>query len=256
MFCRPVRASQTVFFLAVLAAVPALAQAPAASPQLQADVQHQLNKKQFRDVQAQVNGDHVTLTGTVDLLADKLEAAKRVDKTHEASAVDNQITVNVGEISDQQLFNKLARALAFDRQGYPSYPFNSIGLQVKNGAVLLTGEVVDPVDKESALGLVTNTHGVRALVDRLKVAPTSPMDWQIRRAMYQAVYGSSVATKYAIDPAKPIRIVVENGHVTLVGTVINSGDKEIIGMRAQSVPNVFSVTNDLQVAGQSSESGR
>ncbi len=239
----------------VLAGTPVLAQ-DGGGAQLQADVQHQLNKKQFRDVQAQVSGGTVTLTGTVDLLADKLDAEKRVAKTHEASTITNQITVNAGEISDQQIYNKLGKALAFDRQGYGSYPFNSIGLQVQNGIVLLTGEVVEPVDKDSALSLATNTKGVRGLVDRLKVAPTSPMDWQIRRAMYQAVYGSSVGTKYAIDPGKPIRIVVDNGHVTLVGVVLNTGDKDIIGVRAQTVPNVFSVANELQVAGQGREADK
>lgn len=242
-----------IVLTACLVASPALAQAPN-DTQLKSDVQHQLNKKQFHDVQSQVSNGVVTLTGTVRLLADKLDAQKRVEKTHEAASINNQITVAAGEVSDQELYNKLGKALAYDRQGYPSFPFNSIGLQVKNGAVLLTGEVVDPVDKDSALAIVTNTVGVRDLVDRLKVAPNSPNDWSIRRAMYQAVYGASVSTKYAIDPGKPIRIVVDNGHVTLVGVVLNEGDKQIIYQRARSVPNAFSVTNDLQVAGQGRES--
>ncbi len=232
--------------------MPAVAQA-ANDTQLQSDVQRQLNKKQFRDVHAQVANGVVTLTGTVNLLADKLDAGKRVDKTKEASSVQNGITVNAGEVSDQQLYNKLAKALAYDRQGYASFPFNSIGLQVHNGIVTLGGEVVEPVDKDSAIAVVTYTPGVRGLEDQLKVAPVSPMDWQIRRAMYQAVYGSNVGTKYGIDPGKPIRIIVENGHVILTGAVINRGDKELIGMRANGVPGVFSVKNDLQYPGGGNE---
>ena len=42
-------------------------------------------------------------------------------------------------------------------------------------------------------------------------------------------------------------------NVTLVGVVINQADKEVAGMRANSVPGVFKVTNDLQVANQQSE---
>ena len=56
--------------------------------------------------------------------------------------------------------------------------------------------------------------------------------------------------KYAIDPAKPIRISVQNGNVTLFGVVDSQGDKNAAGIRANGVPGVFSVKNDLQVAGQ------
>ncbi len=231
------------------------ASAQANDPQLQADVQHQLNKKQFREVHAAVANGTVTLTGSVDVLADKLEAVKRIEKTHEATSIQDQISVNTPNVSDEQLANKLGKQLAYDRQGYPSFPFNAIGLQVHNGVAEVSGEVVEPVDKDSAIGLVANTPGVRGLIDHLKVAPVSPNDWAIRRAEFQAVYGSSVSTKYAVDPVKPIRIVVENGHVTLVGAVLNSGDREIIGMRANSVPGVFSVKNDLQVQNQGGEAG-
>lgn len=247
---------RNVAFAVLCSALPALAQG-ANDAQLQTDVQHQLNKKEFKDVQAQVQNGVVTLSGTVNSLADKLDAQKRVEKTHEASSINNQITVKgAGEVPDQELYAKLAKKLAYLREGYPSFPFDAITLQVHNGVVELGGEVVDPVDKDDAISTVTNTPGVRDLIDHLKVAPVSPNDWAIRRAEYQAVYGASVSTKYAINPAKPIRIVVDNGHVTLVGTVDNTGDRQIIYQRANSVPGVFSVTNDLQVAGQGSESGR
>ncbi len=247
----PSTAQRLAFALALLA-LPASAQRPG-DAQLQTDVQHQLDKKQFRDLHAQVANGVVTLTGSVNLLADKLDALKRIEKTKEAASIQDQITVNTREVSDQQLYEKLGKALAYDRQGYPSYPFNSITLQVQNGIATIGGEVVEPWDKDSAISLVANTPGVRGLVDHLRVAPVSPMDWQIRRAEYQAVYGSSVATKYAIDPGKPIRIVVDNGHVILTGVVLNTGDRDILGVRANSVPGVFSVTNDLQVAGQRPE---
>jgi hyperosmotically inducible periplasmic protein len=246
------RLSAFIIASSLLISVPAVAQANDA--QLQADVQHQLTKKQFRDVHAQVQNGVVTLTGTVNSLADKLDAEKRIQKTREAASINDQITVSGPEVSDQELYNKMGKALAYCRQGYPSFPFNAITLQVHNGVAELGGEVVEPVDKDEAVSIVTNTPGVRGLIDHLKVAPVSPNDWAIRRAEYQAVYGASVSTKYAIDPAKPIRIVVDNGHVTLVGVVLNQGDREIIYQRANGVPGVFSVTNDLQVQGQGRES--
>jgi hypothetical protein len=47
-----------------------------------------------------------------------------------------------------------------------------------------------------------------------------------------------------------IHIVVENGNVTLTGVVDSDMDLAIAGMRANSVPGVFSVDNELQVAPQ------
>ena len=58
-------------------------------------------------------------------------------------------------------------------------------------------------------------------------------------------------SRYAIDPAKPIRIVVDGGHVTLYGAVLSEADKNIAGIRAGQVFGVFSVKNDLEVASKS-----
>ncbi len=243
------------FLLAPAAVSIAAAQGAApADAQVQADAQKQLHGKQFRGVQVQVANGVATLTGEVDRLADKLDAKKRVERMHETASVNDQLQVNVPSgISDEEIFRKLGKALAYNRVGYPSFPFNSITLHVQNGVAILGGEVVAPIDKESAIEQVVNTPGVRGLDDHLQVAPLSDQDWQIRRAVYQAVYGASQLNKYAIDPAKPIRIVVINGHVTLTGLVDNRGDREVANIRANTVPGVFSVTNDLQVAGEAPE---
>jgi hyperosmotically inducible protein len=50
-----------------------------------------------------------------------------------------------------------------------------------------------------------------------------------------------VLSKYAMDPARPIRIIVENGHVTLYGSVDSKMDKEVAGIRANQLPGAFSV---------------
>ena len=70
-------------------------------------------------------------------------------------------------------------------------------------------------------------------------------DDDLRLRLYRAIYGDPVLQKYAIDPQKPIRIVVDNGHVTLYGVVNNQGDKNIAGIRANQVSGVFSVDNQL-----------
>ena len=44
-----------------------------------------------------------------------------------------------------------------------------------------------------------------------------------------------------------IHIIVKNGNITLKGVVANGTDKQLAYMRANGIPGVFSVTNDLQV---------
>jgi hypothetical protein len=94
---------------------------------------------------------------------------------------------------------------------------------------------------------------VKDVVNDISVNPVSPMDDRIRIAVFRSVYGFPSLNKYAIDPAKPIRISVANGNVTLYGVVDSQSDKDAAGIRANSVPGVFHVTNNLQIAGAGQE---
>jgi osmotically-inducible protein OsmY len=67
----------------------------------------------------------------------------------------------------------------------------------------------------------------------------------------QAIYRDPVLSRYAIDPGKPIRIVVDRGTLGLYGAVSSSADKQIAGMRASQVFGAFRVQNNLEVAGKS-----
>jgi hyperosmotically inducible periplasmic protein len=245
------RVLATAAFAVLLGVMVPVAVAQKTDAQIQADAQKQLSNKKFSGVHVQVQDGVVQLTGQVDRYADKEDAQKRIEKMREASTVRNEISVaGAGSVSDAELFQKLGKQLVYDRQGYPSYPFNSLTLQVQNGIATVGGVVVQPVDKDSALGLLKNAPGIQGVVDHIQVAPVSPSDDRIRAAEYNAIYGNSQFTKYAISPAKPIRIVVLNGHVVLTGVVDSTGDRDIAGIRANQVPGVFSVQNDLQVAGQ------
>ncbi|MEG9438322.1 BON domain-containing protein, partial [Edaphobacter sp. HDX4] len=136
-----------------------------------------------------------------------------------------------------------------DRVGYGTTAFNAFTIGVQNGVVTLGGVAYGPTDRDSAISLVSNFPGVKDVVDNIEVAPVSPMDDRIRLETARAVYGAPQLNKYAIDPAKPIRITVVNGNVTLSGMVDNQADKEVANIRANSVPGVFKVTDNLQVAG-------
>ena len=199
------------------------------------------------------NSGIATLTGSVDLYEYKADAEKRVSKVKGITAVRNQIEVAGPTVSDEELKSKLAEKLAYDRVGYGNV-FNAIGIDVQNGVVTLGGHARTYVDKDSALSLVSTYPGVKDVIDDIEVDPTSIMDDQTRAAVARAVYGYPSLNKYAIDPAKPIRISVQNGNVSLYGMVDSQADKDTAFIRANGVPGVFSVKNYLQVAGQPAES--
>lgn len=220
---------------------------------IQSDIAKALDNKRFKDIKTAVQNGVVTLRGTVNLYADKEDADKKVHHRKNVKAVQNLIEVEGPTVEDVTLRNKLAEKLTYDRVGYGTTAFNAFTIGVQNGVVTLGGVAYGPTDKDSAISLVSNFPGVKDVVDNIEVAPVSPMDDRIRLATARAVYGAPQLNKYAIDPAKPIRITVVNGNVTLSGMVDNQGDKDVANIRANGVPGVFKVTNNLQVAGSTQE---
>ncbi len=217
---------------------------------IQAKVTQQLAKKQqFNKVHAATEDGIVTLTGTVDLYQQKLDAAKKVRKLAQVQGVRNRIAVSTS-VPDGELAAQLDRKLYYDRIGYDN-PFNFVSVSVKDGVATLNGETRTEVGRDSALGLVNATPGVKDVVNNIKVAPVSNFDDGIRIRALRAIYRDPVLSRYAIDPAAPIRIVVENGKLSLYGVVANNMDKQVAGIRASQVFGVFSVQNHLQVANQS-----
>jgi len=213
---------------------------------IQARVVQELAKKQeFRNLQAATEDGIVTLTGTVDLYQQKLDAAKKVRKMDKVQGVRNLITVST-TVPDAELTAQLDRKLYYDRIGYDNL-FNFVTASVKDGVATLNGETRTDVGRDSALALVATTPGVKDVVNNIKVAPVPNFDDDIRLRAMRAIYRDPVLSRYAIDPALPIRIVVDNGHLSLYGTVASPMDKQVAGIRASQVFGVFSVQNNLEV---------
>jgi hyperosmotically inducible periplasmic protein len=125
--------------------------------------------------------------------------------------------------------------------------FDNIAYKVDGYTVILLGQVVRPTTKSDAEGAVKHIEGVEKVDNQIEVLPTSPMDDGLRRSLFRAIYGYPALERYALGVQKPIRIIVKNGRVTLEGVVDSDGDKNIVGLRANGVPGIFQVTNNLQV---------
>jgi hyperosmotically inducible periplasmic protein len=127
--------------------------------------------------------------------------------------------------------------------------FDNLEYKVEGTKVTLLGQVVRPTLKSDANNVVKRLEGVTSVDDQIEVLPLSPNDDHIRRDEYRAIYGFSDLYRYAMGALPSIHIIVKNGNVFLEGAVDTQSDKDVVGVRANTVPGVFSVKNNLSVAG-------
>jgi hyperosmotically inducible periplasmic protein len=206
-------------------------------------------KKQFHEVNSSVEDGIVTLTGTVDLYQRKLDAVRLVRKVSDVQGVRNLIAVAGPNVSDEQLAQQLAKKLTYVRVGHDN-TFDYFSFSVKDGEVTITGQDRTGLGRDEAIADIDNQPGVKDVVNEISVEPASFYDEGLRVRAARAIYGDPVLSKYAIDPARPIRIVVANGHVTLYGVVDSTMDKTVAGIRAGQIFGAFTVENNLAVRGR------
>jgi hyperosmotically inducible protein len=127
--------------------------------------------------------------------------------------------------------------------------FDNLAYQVNGSEVILSGHVISEHDrtKYDAESEVKRIPGVTKVVNNIEVLPPSPFDNQIRRSEYRAIFSKSDLGRYTMGAIPQLHIIVNGGHVTLEGVVMNEMDRTVAGISANQVPGVFSVTNNLRV---------
>jgi hyperosmotically inducible protein len=163
-----------------------------------------------------------------------------------ASGIPAARAGSVGSVDKSSIDNRVRHELVT----LPWYGvFDNLQYQVNGSQVILSGQVVSEhgQTKNDAEHAVKRIPGVTEIVNNIEVLPPLPFDNQIRRAEYRAIFSQSTLGGYSMGAIPQIRIIVNGGHVTLEGTVMNQMDRNIAGLAANSVPNVFSVTNNLRI---------
>ena len=154
--------------------------------------------------------------------------------------------------NEKKMQENLTREVRHQLLLLPYYSvFDNLMFKVDGDKVTLLGQVVRPTLKSDAEAAVKGIEGVASLDNQIEVLPVSPMDDQLRRAVYRSLYSDASLSKYGWSALPSIHIIVKNGHVTLEGVVDSESDKNLANLRANGVPNVFSVTNNLNVASDS-----
>jgi hyperosmotically inducible periplasmic protein len=159
---------------------------------------------------------------------------------------------SLGQAADSEVSTRTDRIQKEVRHELVMLPylgvFDNLVYKVTGAEVSLIGQVTRPTLKSDAENAVKSIEGVGRVNNQIEVLPVSPFDNTLRLRLYHAIYGYSPLQKYALGVTKPIRIVVKKRHVTLEGVVDSEADKDIAGIQANGVPDVFSVKNNLQVA--------
>lgn len=150
--------------------------------------------------------------------------------------------------NEKRMYENLVREVRHRLLLLPYYSvFDNLLFKVDGDKVTLLGQVVRPTLKSDAEAAVKGIEGVASVDNQIEVLPVSPMDDQLRRAVYRAIYGDTSLSRYGMSALPSIHIIVKNGNVTLEGTVDSEGDKNLANLRVSQVPNVFSVKNNLTV---------
>ena len=151
--------------------------------------------------------------------------------------------------------------------------FDYITFGVQGRTIVLHGYASRPVLKSSAEKVVKGIEGVESVQNNIEVLPTSPSDDRIRYWEFMRIYSQPSLRKYTNAPPETqmrstvtrmaggitqdppqgfhsIHIIVNNGHVILEGVVDNQMDAQLADVQANSVSGVFSVEDNLVVAGE------
>lgn len=178
----------------------------------------------------------VLLAGAISTIPAAAQHEQRADRVAQSGPVSR---------------DRIAKEVRHELVTLPYYGvFDDLEYSVDGSSVTLMGRVTRPTLKSDAENAVKHIEGVERVDNKIEVLPLSPMDDHVRIAEYHSIYGHAGLDRYALQAVPPIHIIVANGHVTLVGVVASQGDKDLAGIRANTVSGVFSVDNKLRVEGK------
>lgn len=150
--------------------------------------------------------------------------------------------------ADQKSQDRITREVRHELVMLPQLSiFDNLAYKVDGNTVTLMGQVRNAVLKDDAQRAVKGVEGVEKVDNQIQILPPSPNDDRIRRQVARAIFNDNRLFRYSMGSVPPIHIVVNGGHVALEGVVDNQTDKNQAGIRANSVPGVFTVKNNLKV---------
>jgi hyperosmotically inducible protein len=203
------------------------------------------------DVNATTKRGEVTLTGEVPSEETRRLAGAITQDTSGVSAVHNNLTVNPGARSNQEmehLGDRVAdleiKTIVIDQLARsPELKDKRLTVQVNKRIVTVDGTVDTPAQKRAAEQIALQAPGTQGLAGQLTVAnagsaPESADDKLARRVEFE-LYSTRAL------PVQSVQIRAQDGTVLLNGPVTSRAEKLLAERVAQSVDGVKRVVNNL-----------
>jgi osmotically-inducible protein OsmY len=210
---------------------------------IRAAVEERLAERDIRGIDVTVEGGVVTLSGTVRNVWQNdraIEKAREVDGV--VSVVDR---LEVMEVESERIMAMdIAQGI---RNSVYFTIFDNVDMEVNDGVVTLTGQVTMPHKAEEFEELAARVDGVREVRNEIETLPASSRDDRLRMEVARNIYADSVFWQYAVQVRPPIHIIVERGHVTLVGVVGSQLERVRAEMLARQTFGVMGVENQLRI---------
>lgn len=125
--------------------------------------------------------------------------------------------------------------------------FDYIGYEVNGDTVTLTGKVLNGTNRKAAERSVREIPGVSRVVNNIEILPAGSYDERIRRSLYAQLSRTGGLSRYLWPTNPSVRLIVDNGHISLEGYVATRGDYNAMNVVAHGVSGAFTVTNNLKV---------
>jgi osmotically-inducible protein OsmY len=181
----------------------------------------------------------VTLTGTVDSYAKKIEAEQATKMVSGVKALVEKIEIkygNYGKKSDEDIANEIINAFKWNW----SIPDEKIKVKVENGWVTLTGIVIWNYQKEASNIAIKNLLGVVGITNNIHIQSES------KDKIEKLAIENALVRNWSIND-DDIHIEVKENNVTLSGTVDSYYEKEEAERIAWNAPGVTTVNNELEL---------
>lgn len=210
--------------------------------ELQRDVQNAIKWEPLlkaAEIGVTVKNGIVTLSGTVDSYAKKVEAETAAKNVTGVKAVALDIEVRYGRSfvkNDTEIAEEILNSWRWNM----NVPDNKIKVKVENGWVTLEGQLLWNYQREAAQKAINNLAGVKGISNHITIEPTEQEKLEKEIIQRELKHNWSLKND-------DIKVNVTGHNVKLTGEVDSLYEKEEAGRIAWNTPGVWSVDNKLIV---------
>jgi len=181
----------------------------------------------------------VTLTGTVDSYAKKLEAENAAKNVAGVKALVEKIEIKLGS-SAKNSDTEIAKDVLDSFKWNWEIPNDKVKVKVEKGWVTLEGELEWNYQKEAAKRSVNNIVGVKAVTNKINIKSETHDEIEKKDIEFALVRNSSL-------DSEDISVKVSGNNVTLKGIVHSFYERDEAERIAWNAPGVWTVDNELVI---------